>query len=53
MKILAAIVAAALLGLFIGPVVVKLNEIPLWIVVGIGFIMMLVDLVQSLRTKDE
>jgi len=53
MKFLGAIVAAALLALFIGPVVLKLNEIPLWIVAGIGFTMMLVDLVQSLRTKDE
>ena len=53
MKILAAIVAAALLAVFIGPVVLKLNEASLWIVAGIGFAMMLTDLVQSLRTKDE
>jgi hypothetical protein len=53
MKVLGAIVAAGLLALFIGPVVVKLNEVSLWAVAGIGFSMMLVDLVQSLRTKDE
>jgi len=53
MKIIAAIVAAALLALFIGPVVIKLNEIPLWIVAGIGYGLMLTDLVQSLRSKDE
>jgi len=53
MKFVAAILAAALLALFIGPVVVKLNEIALWVVAGIGFAMMLVDLVQSLRTKDD
>lgn len=53
MKVLAAILAATLLALFIGPVVVKLNEISLWVVAGIGFVMMLIDLVQSLRTKDD
>jgi hypothetical protein len=53
MKFVAAILAAALLGLFIGPVVVKLNDAALWVVAGIGFTMMLIDLVQSLRTKDE
>jgi hypothetical protein len=53
MKFVAAILAAGLLGLFIGPVVVKLNAISLWVVAGIGFAMMLVDLVQSLRAKDE
>lgn len=53
MKILGAIVAAALLAVFIGPVVVKLNEASLWAVAGIGFGMMVVDLVQSLRTKDD
>ena len=53
MKLLAGIVAATLLAVFIGPVVVKLNEVSLWAVAGIGFSMMLVDLVQSLREKDE
>lgn len=53
MKYVAAILAAGLLALFIGPVVVKLNETALWVVAGIGFAMMLIDLVQSLRTKDE
>ena len=53
MKIVAAIVAAALLALFIAPVVIKLNEIELWIVAGIGYGLMLTDLVQSLRSKDE
>lgn len=53
MKFVAAILAAALLALFVGPVVVKLNEPALWAVAGIGFTMMLIDLVQSLRTKDD
>jgi len=53
MKFIGAIVAATLLALFVGPVVIKLKEVSLWVVAGIGFAMMLVDLVQSLRTKDE
>jgi CBS-domain-containing membrane protein len=52
MKVLGGIIAAALLAVFIGPVVVKLNEFALWSVAGIGFVLMLADLVQSLRTKE-
>ncbi|MDX1374700.1 MAG: hypothetical protein R3357_03995 [Burkholderiales bacterium] len=52
MKIVGGIVAAALLALFLGPVVVKLNEFSLWGVAGIGFALMLADLVQTLRAKD-
>lgn len=52
MKIVGGIVAAALLALFMGPVVVKLNEASLWVVAGIGFALMLADLVQTLRAKD-
>lgn len=52
LKILAGIVAAGLLIAFIGPVVVKLKEISLIVVAGIGVGMMLVDLWQSLRSKD-
>lgn len=52
MRIAGGIVAAALLALFMGPVVVKLNEASLWAVAGIGFVLMLADLVQSLRAKD-
>ena len=53
MKIVAAVIAAALLALFIAPVVIKLNEVELWLVAGIGYGLMLTDLVQSLRSKDE
>ena len=52
MKVLGGIIAAVLLAVFIGPVVVKLNEFALWAVAGIGFVLMLADLVQSLRTKE-
>ena len=52
-KILAGIVAAALLIVFIGPVVVKLKDAALSIVALIGVTMMLVDLWQSLQSKDD
>jgi hypothetical protein len=52
-KILASIVAAALLIIFIAPVVIKLQETSLTIVALIGVTMMLVDLWQSLKSKDD
>jgi ABC-type branched-subunit amino acid transport system permease subunit len=52
-KILAGIVAAALLIVFIGPVVVKLKDAALSIVALIGVTMMLIDLWQSLQSKDD
>lgn len=52
-KILAGIVAAALLIVFIGPVVIKLKETALTVVALIGVTMMLVDLWQSLKSKDD
>ena len=53
-KIIAGIVAAALLLIYIGPVVLKLrNEYALWAVVLIGVVMMLVDLWQSLQSKED
>jgi hypothetical protein len=52
-KIIAGFVAASLLILFLGPVVVKLQDVALTAVVLIGVVMMLVDLWQSLQSKDE
>lgn len=51
-KIFAGILSALLLIVFIGPVVVKLKDVALSIVVLIGLAMMLYDLWQSLREKD-
>lgn len=53
LKILAGILSAALLFIFVGPVVVKLKDAALSAVVAIGLTMMLYDLWQSLREKDE
>lgn len=51
-KVFAAILSALLLIIFVGPVVVKLKDVALTIVVTIGLAMMLYDLWQSLREKD-
>ena len=51
-KIFASVVAAALLIVFIGPVVIKLKDVALSVVVLIGLTMMLTDIWQSLRSND-
>ena len=52
-KIFAAIVAALLVVAFLVPVVFKLKDIALGVVILIGIAMMLVDLRQSLKSKDD
>ena len=52
-KIIAGLVAAALLLAYMGPVVWRLQDTALWIVAGIGTVMMLVDLWQSLQSKED
>jgi hypothetical protein len=52
-KIIAGLIAAALLIAYMAPVVWRLQDIALWIVAGIGVAMMLVDLWQSLQSKDD
>ncbi|MDH4151591.1 MAG: hypothetical protein OEV67_13895 [Betaproteobacteria bacterium] len=52
-KIFASIVAAAMLIIFIGPVVVKLKDWALGGVVLIGVTMMAVDIWNSLQAKDD
>jgi len=51
-KILASIIAGALLIAFIGPVVVKLKDVSLTVVVLIGLAMMITDLWQSAQLED-
>ena len=53
MKFFAGAVALGLLLAYVVPLVVKLQEPALGAVVAVGVIMMLVDLAQSLRAKDE
>ncbi|HSH08486.1 MAG TPA: hypothetical protein VLA41_12545 [Burkholderiales bacterium] len=52
MKLIGGICGALLLALFMGAVTVKLNEPALWMVAGIGYCLMLADIVQSVRAKD-
>lgn len=53
LKIIAGIIAGALLIIFVGPVVIKLKDTAFTIVVLIGLTMMLVDIWQSLKSKDD
>lgn len=53
LKILAALLAVVLVVIYLIPPVYKLQEIELGVVVAIGIVMMLVDLWQSLKSKDD
>lgn len=52
-KIFAGVIAATLLIAFLAPPAVKLQEVALIAVMLIGVGMMLVDLWQSLQSKDD
>lgn len=54
LKIISGIVAAALLLVYMAPVLLKLrDDYALWVVAFLGAGMMLVDLWQSLRSKED
>jgi hypothetical protein len=52
-KILCGVVAAALMLAYIAPVVLRLKETALWVIALLGCGMMLVDLWQSFKSKDD
>ena len=52
-KIAAALVAVLLLGTYLLALAFKLKEVDLGIVIVIGLTLMLVDLWQSLKSKDD
>jgi len=52
-NIVAGLVAVILMLVYLGPVVIKLRDPALSIVILIGFVMMLIDLWQSLQSKDD
>lgn len=52
-KLISAAVALALLLAYLLPLVFKLKEVSLGVIVGLGILMMLIDLRQSLQTKEE
>jgi hypothetical protein len=51
-KYVCAAVAVALMLAYLVPVIIKMKEIDLAAVLVVGLVMMLVDLVQSLREDD-
>lgn len=53
LKIFSGILAIALMLIYLAPVVLKLMQPALTVVVLIGIVMMLVDLWQSLQSKDD
>lgn len=52
-KIVAGLIAVALVLIYLAPPVYKLREVELGVVVAIGVVMMLVDLWQSLKSKED
>ena len=52
-KIAAAVAATILMLAYLVPPVLKLKDVALGVVISIGIAMMLVDLLQSLRSKDD
>ena len=52
-KVIAGIIGAALLMIYMAPVVLRLKEVSLSVIVLLGLGMMLVDLWQSLRSKED
>ena len=53
LKIFAGIVAVALMMAYLLPLVLKLKEVSLVVVIGIALAMVLVDLVQSLKSRED
>ncbi|MCW5661356.1 MAG: hypothetical protein KIT60_26940 [Burkholderiaceae bacterium] len=53
LKVFAGIVAVALMLAYLLPLVLKLKEPSLYAVVGIALLMMLVDLLQSLKSRED
>jgi len=52
-KYFAAVVAVILMISFLVPVVLKLKDVALGVVISVGIAMMLVDLAQSLKSKED
>jgi len=52
-KLIGSILAAGLLIVFIGPVAIKLKDVAFSVVVLIGLTMMIVDIWQALKSKDD
>lgn len=53
LKIFSAVLAVAMMLAFLTPIVFKLKEISLGVIISIGLAMMMVDLWQSLQSKED
>ena len=53
LKVIASILALSLMLIYLSPVVLKLKDVALSIVVLVGVVMMFVDAWQSLQSKEE
>jgi len=53
LKIFAGIVAVGLMLAYLLPLMIKLKEVSLVVVIGIALTMMLIDLVQSLKSRED
>ena len=53
LKIFAGIVAVVLMLAYVLPLVIKLKDVSLVVVIGIALTMMLVDLVQSVKSRED
>jgi hypothetical protein len=53
LRVIYGIIAAALLLIYVAPVVLRLKDTALWVVALTGIAMMLVDLWQSLQSKED
>jgi cell division protein FtsW (lipid II flippase) len=51
-KILFGVIGVVLMAVFLLPVVFKLKEISLGVVIVLGLALMIIDMVQSLRSND-
>lgn len=51
-KILFGVIGVVLMAGFLLPVVFKLKEVSLAVVIVVGLVLMIVDMVQSLRSND-
>lgn len=52
-RILAALVAVALMAAYLGPILFKMKDVALAIVILIGMVVMLVDLWHTLRDSND
>lgn len=51
-KIVFGVIAAALLSAYLIPIVLKLKDVSLSVVVVLGLVLMIIDMLQSLRSKE-